>query len=347
MSRPWTDTEIQLLGTKPDAEVGRLIGRPGKAVWAKRRALGIATPPLLVRYWTEGEDEVVRCRSVSEAAKVLKRTEMAVRIRRRKLGLSQNAGLNPTLLSPEEARKRIEVPRYDSEEQEEKVRFVGGPYAPPLVPLGSRLKCDWGGELEVGGYTNALIPWPTALHHPRQLILCGDLVRSLKTESRLAVAFHFGISPQMVSEYRRRLGIERYTPGSLRLFWRNVNLARTDEARAKMSQQREGRADLMPPEARERLRTIQERPKSEDWKQRMAERQQRRNLFAGVPEKWTDDELKLVGTRPDREIARLLNRSLAAVKAKKFELLRKVRHDREGSEPAANSFGPAGPVSSA
>ena len=36
MSRPWTDAEIQLAGTKPEAEVGRLIGRPGKAVWAKR-----------------------------------------------------------------------------------------------------------------------------------------------------------------------------------------------------------------------------------------------------------------------------------------------------------------------
>ena len=142
MSRPWTESEIQLLGTQPDADVGRIIGRPGKAVWAKRRALGIAAPPLLVRYWTEAEDEVVRCRPVAEAARLLKRTAMAVRIRRRKLGLSRNAGLNPTLLNHEEAQRRIEVPRYDSKELEEKVRFVGGPYAPPLVPLGSRLKCD-------------------------------------------------------------------------------------------------------------------------------------------------------------------------------------------------------------
>lgn len=44
MSRSWTDAEIQLLGTKPDADVGRLIGRPGKAVWAKRRALGMSEP---------------------------------------------------------------------------------------------------------------------------------------------------------------------------------------------------------------------------------------------------------------------------------------------------------------
>jgi hypothetical protein len=40
----------------------------------------------------------------------------------------------------------------------------------------------------------------------------------------------------------------------------------------------------------------------------------------GKPEPWTEDELKLIGTLPDREVAKLLNRSLQAVKAKKFQL---------------------------
>jgi hypothetical protein len=64
MGRPWTESEIQLLGTKPGADVGRLIGRPGKAVWAKRRALGIADPPSLVRPWTDEEDQIVLSRRV-------------------------------------------------------------------------------------------------------------------------------------------------------------------------------------------------------------------------------------------------------------------------------------------
>src|ERR1041385_5044793 len=55
--RPWTEEEIRLPGTHPDYEVGRMIGRPGKAVWAKRQALGIAAPPILVRHWTEAEDQ--------------------------------------------------------------------------------------------------------------------------------------------------------------------------------------------------------------------------------------------------------------------------------------------------
>jgi hypothetical protein len=47
--------------------------------------------------------------------------------------------------------------------------------------------------------------------------------------------------------------------------------------------------------------------------------------LTGSSAKWTDEELKLIGTRPDREVAKLLNRSFSAVKGKKFELLRKAR----------------------
>lgn len=304
--------------------MGRLIGRPGKAVWAKRSALSIADAPSLVRQWTEEEDQVALAQPVAVAAALLQRTHEAVKIRRAKLLRKLNPEKAPKLLTLDEARLRIEVPRYESKEQEEKVRFVGGPYAPPLVCIGGWLKCELRGELQVSGYTNALIPWPVATRHHKQLIVCADLVRALKTESVLAVAFHFGISRALVSEYRSRLNIERFTAGSQRLFWRSVNLARTPEARAKLSRHHEGRSDLMTPEAREKLRQIQKRPKSEAWKQKMSERWQRRFAVSGKPLDWTDEELKLIGTRPDREVARFLGRSLSAVKGKKFQLLQKA-----------------------
>jgi hypothetical protein len=328
MSGPWTDAEIKLLGTMPDFELGRLLGRPGKAVWAKRRLLGIAAPPPQVRPWTPAEDDIVRAHSVSDAARMLQRTEVAVRIRRRKLGLAVGRHPQPQLLSLDEAKQRIEVPKYDSKEQEERVRFVGGPYAPPLVPIGGTLKCELRGDLRVAGYSNALIPWPVAAsNNPKQLIVCGDLIRALRTESVAAVKFHFGVSRSLIWEYRQQLGIERLNPGSLRLFWRTVDHARSEEARAKMSQSREGRKDTMTPEAREQLREIQKRPKTEAWKERMAERLQRRYRFSGRPRPWTEEELSLIGTRPDREVAKLLNRSLSAVKGKKFQLLRQTRQN--------------------
>jgi hypothetical protein len=331
--RPWTEDEIRLLGTKSDFEVGRMVGRPGKAVWAKRQALGIAAPPPLVRHWTEEEDQVVLSKPSAEAAQLLTRTKAAIAIRRRKLRCA-SSGEATKLLSPEEAKRRIEVPRYDSKEQEEKVKFISGPYVPPFVPIGGRLKCELRGMVQVGGYSNAIIPWPVAANHPRQLIFCGDLVKALKTESRVAVSFHFGISPQTVSGYRRDLGVERLTAGSMRLFRKTVDLARSDEARAKMSQQREGRQDLMKREDRERLREIQRRPKSEAWKLKMAEHWQRRFALLGKPGEWTEEELKLIESRPDREVARLLNRSFSAVKAKKFQL-RKAK--TAGSEQANSS----------
>jgi len=87
-----------------------------------------------------------------------------------------------------------------------------------------------------------------------------------------------------------------------------------------MSRQQENRKDLMSREDCARLREIQKRLKSEDWKDKVAEMWQRRYLLFGKPDEWTEDELKLIGTLPDREVARLVKRSLQAVKAKKFQL---------------------------
>jgi hypothetical protein len=337
MSRPWTDEEIQLLGTKPDAEVGQLIGRPGKAVWAKRQALGIVNAPSLVRPWTDEEDKVVLALPVAEAAQSVQRTVVAVKIRRTKLLRQLRPDMPQRLLTLEEARIQIKVPHFDSAEQEEKCRLVDGPYVPPLIAIGGWLKCELRGDLQVGGYTNALIPWPVAAVHGKPRIICGDLLRALKTESVAAVCFHFGICHSMVSEYRQRLGIERFTAGSMRLFRRTIDLARTPEARAKLSRHHEGRGDTMTPEAREKLRAIQRRPKPEKWKQKMGERWRRRFAVSGRPARWTEDELRLIGTRPDRELAKLLNRSLSSVKGKKFLLLREARTQEQKTVDAIES----------
>jgi hypothetical protein len=50
----------------------------------------------------------------------------------------------------------------------------------------------------------------------------------------------------------------------------------------------------------------------------MSERLHRRFNIVGPYRKWTPEELAMIGTMPDREIARRINRSLSAVKAKKF-----------------------------
>jgi hypothetical protein len=313
-----------------------MIGRPGKAVWAKRQSLGIVGAAPLVRPWTEDEVKIVLSQSIPEAATTLIRTNEAVRIRRAKLLRKLGPGKPPKLLTLVEAQLRIAVPKYDSKEQEEQFRLVDGPYAPPLIAIGGWLKCELRGELQVGGYTNTLIPWAVAVGHAQQRIVCGDLVRALKTESLAAVCFHFGISHSVVSEYRNRLGIERLTPGSMRLFRCTIDLARTPEARAKIAWYHEGRGDTMTPEAREQLREIQRRPKSEEWKQKMGERLRRRSVFSGRPAQRTEEELRMIGTRPDREVAKLLNRSLSSGRGRSSNCCAKSGR-KDGTRPQPSS----------
>jgi hypothetical protein len=202
----------------------------------------------------------------------------------------------------------------------ESVKFIGGPYGPPSVPKSGVLRCVLRGWLKVDGYSSGLIPWPRGKQGA--FIVCGDLVKALRTESLAAVEYHWGVSHDTVSMWRKRLGIERFTPGTWRLFWNVVNAARTPEARAKMSRQREGRKDPMTKADRERLRAIQRRPKPEAWKRMMSEKMKRRCAVLGPFEKWLPEEAAMFGIVPDREIARITGRSLSAVKGKKFALLK-------------------------
>lgn len=50
----------------------------------------------------------------------------------------------------------------------------------------------------------------------------------------------------------------------------------------------------------------------------MSERLRRRFDLIGPYRPWTKKELAMIGSMPDREVARRINRSLSAVRAKKF-----------------------------
>src|SRR5437762_5464796 len=80
--RPWTEQELALLGTHPDAEVAELTGRTFGTVWQKRRALGIDQPALRFRKWTTAEDKLVGTAPDADIAHDLGRTESAVKSRR-------------------------------------------------------------------------------------------------------------------------------------------------------------------------------------------------------------------------------------------------------------------------
>jgi hypothetical protein len=101
--------------------------------------------------------------------------------------------------------------------------LIAGPYASPACEVGSSLICKRFGRQTVGGFTAAPIPWPYAarIGGKPPLILCGDLVRAIRTETAAAVAFHWGVDRSVVHDWRQVLGVGRFTAGT-RLRWQEL-----------------------------------------------------------------------------------------------------------------------------
>jgi hypothetical protein len=62
-------------------------------------------------------------------------------------------------------------------------------------------------------------------------ILTSDLVKAVRRESEIAVAYWCGITPQTVTVWRKALGAGRATEGSTRLRQLNVEEVMTPEVR--------------------------------------------------------------------------------------------------------------------
>jgi len=315
-ARPWTKAEIKLLGKLPDRILASQIGRSASVVWQKRNSLGIAQPHVLQSFWTPEEEKIVLSHSIQDSMKMINRSRESIKLHKGKL----LRRLGPTISNSPvvKAIRRIPRPSYSSAQEEERFQLVGGPYYPPSISIGGCLKCQVLGSVQVGDWTKGRIPWPIKRGMGRQLIFCGDLLRALKTESAQAISFHFGISKGTVTNYRRLLGIERYTAGSWRLFRQTINLARTPEARDKLSQVKEGQPSKMSLKDRRRLRAIQRQPKPLIVRRKISERQRRKFRLLGPNRKWTAEELALVGTMRDIEVAKRTGRTLLVVRHRKF-----------------------------
>jgi hypothetical protein len=217
----------------------------------------------------------------------------------------------------------------------DKTRLLFGPYGPPKIKRGGFLACELRGTIRVGGWSNGPIPWPLAAK-TGGFIFCGDLLKAIQRESVTAVAHWFGVGKTAVSRWRAKLGVDRSTPGTRKLSsetaaarstpqWsrKMVALARRPEARAKISNARRGKPML--PRTRKLFLQYAKRRKPDQVKRLMRERtiQRIRNGQGGFikPEQlWTPEQTGMLGTRPDREIAAALGRSIQAVELKRYRL---------------------------
>ena len=97
--------------------------------------------------------------------------------------------------------------------------LIGGSYSAPPCEPGSSLVCSLKGRQRIGGLTDAPIPWPYSAERAggsgRSLILCGDLVRAVQTESVQSICHHWNVGRKVVGEWRKALGVGRMTAGTV------------------------------------------------------------------------------------------------------------------------------------
>lgn len=206
--------------------------------------------------------------------------------------------------------------------------LIAGPYLPPACKVGDWIDDEVDGRLEVGGWTVAPISWPRRKKTGRaSLILCGDLVRAVQTESSEAVAHWWGVGVTKVWMWRRALGVGRVTDGTRKLLQERTGVPPEAAAR--------GRAAASAPEVVARMtETKRGKPAHPNTKAALLEAAQRpvrpgrrTGLVASLPAaasvegKWaryTDEEREYIRAHyahhPAEEIGQKLGRTATAIR---------------------------------
>jgi hypothetical protein len=105
--------------------------------------------------------------------------------------------------------------------ERDRVKLLFGPCRMPVCKVGRALRCRICVRAVVRGISAAPIQWPHTwrnnIDRRPSLILCGDLVRAVRRESGTAVAHWWGVSKLTVWKWRKALGVERRTEGTVDL----------------------------------------------------------------------------------------------------------------------------------
>jgi hypothetical protein len=184
----------------------------------------------------------------------------------------------------------------------DRVQLLFGPYKAPALRRGGRAFCllrDC--TVVVTSWTDARVPWPRcrALDGPGRgsgLLLDEELARAVRHESAAAVMYWWGASHGAVERWRRALGVGRTdNEGSHRLI-----CAAAEQGAAEL------RGKELPPEQVERRR------------QTALDLDLARHLQTGYHgDWWSDEEVALLGTVPDEEVARRTGRTPDACRSKR------------------------------
>jgi hypothetical protein len=101
--------------------------------------------------------------------------------------------------------------------------LLHGPYAPPPLRVGDRATCLYrDGEVIVTSWSDAPIQWPRCRRVGERggygLLVNDELARAVRSESSVAIQYHFGVSKSAVYHLRRLFDVGHWgTDGSRRL----------------------------------------------------------------------------------------------------------------------------------
>lgn len=195
--------------------------------------------------------------------------------------------------------KRVELPP---------LRFLGGPYRAPEVKVGQWIECERFGQRRVLGWSEGPIPWPLCRRTgPMSLVLCGDLVRAVEGEAAIVVALAWGVSRQTVHIWRRLLGVVETNAGTHSRWQSNIAEVISPP------QANRGLAKAHAPDARLR-----------------AEATKRERGHVSNRRVWTPEEIALLGTCLDTDLARALDIDTRSVANERRRLgIVAARHRRE------------------
>lgn len=150
-----------------------------------------------------------------------------------------------------------------------------GTYNTPRCRRGDWLDDEIEGRLEVGGLTDARIPWPRRNKNGRAaLILTAELAQAVRIESVEAIKYWWGVGQTKVWMWRKALGVGPINEGTRKLLQERTGVppdaaargrerAAMPESRAKMAQTKRGRPAA--PATRAALLDAARKPKPAGW----------------------------------------------------------------------------------
>jgi hypothetical protein len=181
---------------------------------------------------------------------------------------------------------------------------LAAPYTPLDYQIGEEVHCLFrNAPCKVTSWTEAPIAWPRVQPLGQRggcgLLVNDELVRAIRTESAEALKHWFGASPNVVWRWRKWQNIEQYgTPGSKQL---HAIISEKGAAAVRDKQLSDEECDIRS----ERAKRLGLRPPAR-WTEKNGA--------------WAKDELIVLGTSPDGQIAELIGRTLAAVTCKRLSL---------------------------